>query len=40
MLNIACLHAHYSNINYLERSFQSHAVQLQHFVDPGVMWHV
>lgn len=40
MINIACLHAHYSNIAYIERAFYSHTVQLQHYVDPGVMWHV
>ena len=40
MINIACLHAHYSNISYIERAFRCHSVQLQHYVDPGVMWHV
>ena len=40
MKTIACLHAHHSNIDYIEQAFKQQSVQLQHFVDPGVMFHV
>lgn len=35
---LGCLHAHYSNIEYIERTFQNDEdMELIHFVDPGVM---
>ncbi|REE90568.1 hypothetical protein A8990_10671 [Paenibacillus taihuensis] len=34
---LACLHAHYSNIAYIEQAFASGEVQLVHYVDPGLM---
>jgi hypothetical protein len=34
---IACLHAHYSNINYIEIALSAYNVELSHFVDPGLM---
>lgn len=34
---IACLHAHYSNIQYIENALPSDEVELIHFVDPGLM---
>ncbi|SEP02422.1 aspartate/glutamate racemase family protein [Paenibacillus sp. OV219] len=35
---LACLHAHYSNIAYIEQAFPaSGRVQLIHYVDPGLM---
>ncbi|WDV06622.1 hypothetical protein [Lysinibacillus irui] len=38
---IGCLHAHYSNIEYIERTFQNDEdMELLHFVDPGVMQQV
>jgi Asp/Glu/hydantoin racemase len=38
---IGCLHAHYSNIDYIEQAFNSfHEIELEHFVDPGLIQHV
>lgn len=38
---IGCLHAHYSNIDYIEQAFNSiHELELEHFVDPGLIQHV
>ncbi|WP_226000331.1 hypothetical protein [Paenibacillus sp. BJ-4] len=34
---VGCLHAHYSNIAYVEQAFASYEVELEHFVDPGLM---
>lgn len=34
---IGCLHAHYSNIEYVQKSLASDEVELIHFVDPGLM---
>lgn len=35
---LGCLHAHHSNIEYIEYAFQSiENVELVHFVDPGLM---
>lgn len=34
---LACLHAHYSNISYIEQAFASEEVELVHYVDPGLM---
>lgn len=36
MLKIGCYHAHYSNIEHIERAFESYDVELVHFVDPGL----
>lgn len=38
---IGCLHAHYSNIDYIEQAFNSFLeIELVHFVDPGLIQHV
>lgn len=38
---VGCLHAHYSNIKYIEQAFQSaEDIEILHFVDPGVIQHV
>ncbi|UJF33388.1 hypothetical protein [Paenibacillus hexagrammi] len=37
---IGCLHAHYSNIAYIEQAFEAYEVELVHFVDPGLVWRV
>jgi hypothetical protein len=34
---IGCLHAHYSNIDYIEIALSAYDVELSHFVDPGLM---
>ncbi|QGQ94693.1 hypothetical protein EHS13_07225 [Paenibacillus psychroresistens] len=34
---IGCLHAHYSNIAYIQNAFSANDVELVHFVDPGLM---
>jgi hypothetical protein len=34
---IGCLHAHYSNIDYIETALSAYDVELSHFVDPGLM---
>ncbi|MEW9699499.1 hypothetical protein [Paenibacillus sp. SI8] len=34
---IGCLHAHYSNIAYMEQAFASYEAELLHFVDPGLV---
>ncbi|QHZ49089.1 hypothetical protein [Bacillus sp. NSP9.1] len=34
---LACLHAHHSNIGYIERVFSQYEIELIHFVDPGLM---
>lgn len=34
---IACLHAHYSNIDYIQNALSSDELELVHFVDPGLM---
>ncbi|MFJ8526789.1 aspartate/glutamate racemase family protein [Bacillus sp. NPDC094106] len=34
MKKLACLHAHHSNIAYIEKAFASFEVELLHFVDP------
>lgn len=35
---IACLHAHYSNITYIEDAFLEYEIEWLHFVDPGLMY--
>jgi Asp/Glu/hydantoin racemase len=34
---IGCLHAHYSNIEYIQKAIASDDLELVHFVDPGLM---
>lgn len=34
---LGCLHAHYSNIKYIEEGLNSYPIRFQHFVDPGLM---
>lgn len=36
-MRIGCLHAHYSNIEYIQSVFTSNDWELVHFVDPGLM---
>ncbi|QXE03243.1 hypothetical protein [Terribacillus sp. DMT04] len=38
-MHIACLHAHYSNINYIEKALAPYDVALTHFTDPALMHH-
>lgn len=41
MKKLGCLHAHHSNIEYIEQAFQrDEDLELLHFVDPGVLQHV
>ena len=38
---VGCLHAHHSNIDYIEQAFRSiKEIELVHFVDPGLMQRV
>jgi hypothetical protein len=38
---LGCLHAHHSNIEYIEQAFGNNEdIELMHFVDPGVIQHV
>ena len=37
MKTLGCLHAHYSNIHYIEKALSEYPITLQHFVDPGLM---
>ncbi|MBY0145152.1 hypothetical protein [Neobacillus niacini] len=37
---IACLHAHNSNISYIENALSPYDIELVHFVDPGLMHRV
>ncbi|MEH7180586.1 aspartate/glutamate racemase family protein [Neobacillus vireti] len=37
---MGCLHAHYSNIDYIEGAFSSYDIELSHFVDPGLLQRV
>ncbi|WP_102691328.1 hypothetical protein [Rummeliibacillus pycnus] len=34
---VGCLHAHYSNINYLEKALSQYPITLHHFVDPALI---
>ncbi|OCA86824.1 hypothetical protein [Bacillus sp. FJAT-27986] len=34
---LACMHAHHSNIHYIDGAFSPYEVDLVHFVDPGLM---
>jgi hypothetical protein len=35
-MKIGCYHAHYSNIEHIEKALASYEVELIHFVDPGI----
>lgn len=35
---IGCLHAHYSNVEYIEKAFSKFEIDWLHFVDPGLMY--
>ncbi|MFK4344993.1 hypothetical protein ABH894_003225 [Paenibacillus sp. RC62] len=37
---VGCLHAHHSNIAYVERAFAPYEVEVKHFVDPALMYRV
>ena len=37
---LGCLHAHYSNIEYIEEALSSYDIELIHFVDPALMHRV
>jgi hypothetical protein len=37
---IGCLHAHYSNIEYIEEAFSAYEVEFIHFVDPGLVSYI
>jgi Asp/Glu/hydantoin racemase len=34
---LGCLHAHFSNIEYIEAALSTYDIELTHFVDPGLM---
>jgi aspartate/glutamate racemase len=37
---LGCLHAHYSNIEYIDSALSSYDIELIHFVDPALMYRV
>lgn len=37
---VGCLHAHYSNIDYIENALSPFDIELSHFVDPALMYRV
>ncbi|MBO0992641.1 hypothetical protein IPU53_06355 [Bacillus sp. SD088] len=37
---LGCLHAHYSNIEYIDTSLSSYDIELIHFVDPALMYQI
>lgn len=37
---LACLHAHYSNIEYIDHALSPYNIELIHFVDPALMYRV
>lgn len=37
---LGCLHAHHSNIDYIEKALSPYEIELIHFVDPGLMYRV
>lgn len=37
---IGCLHAHYSNIAYIEQAMSAYEAELLHFVDPALVFRV
>lgn len=34
---VGCLHAHHSNIDYIEKALSPHYIECVHFVDPGLI---
>ena len=39
-IKLGCLHAHYSNIEYIENALSPYDIELIHFVDPALMYRV
>ncbi|TYS47668.1 hypothetical protein [Bacillus infantis] len=39
-IKLGCLHAHFSNIEYIEKAFAPYDMELIHFVDPALMYRV
>lgn len=37
---LGCLHAHFSNIEYIEKALSPYDIECIHFVDPGLMYQV
>ena len=37
---LGCLHAHYSNIEYIENALSTYDIELIHFVDPALLYRV
>lgn len=37
---LGCLHAHNSNIGYIEKAFSAYDIELIHFTDPGLLYRV
>ena len=37
---LGCLHAHYSNIKYIENALSTYDIELIHFVDPALMYRI
>ena len=37
---LGCLHAHYSNIDYIEKALSPYNIECIHFVDPALMYRV
>lgn len=35
---LGCLHAHYSNIEYMDNAFSAYNLELIHFIEPGLMY--
>ncbi|GGP15623.1 hypothetical protein [Oceanobacillus neutriphilus] len=35
---LGCLHAHYSNIGYIEEAFSAYDIELVHLTDPGLLY--
>ena len=35
--HLGCLHAHYSNIDYIEKALAPYEIAISHFVDPGLV---
>ncbi|TVX99734.1 aspartate/glutamate racemase family protein [Cohnella terricola] len=39
-IRIGCLHAHYSNIEYIEQALSGREAELLHFVDPALVYRI
>ncbi|MCA1033192.1 MULTISPECIES: hypothetical protein [Bacillus] len=39
-IKLGCLHAHFSNIEYIEKAFAPYDMELIHFVDPALIYRV